>query len=150
MNSKTIMIAMVCLIVSIVISGCNYSQSRNSSYSGNSQSKPASARTSTCPTVDEFTPADVVAEMVRYESPGYPRLAEQAGLEGLVWIKVLVTESGWVQDAFVYKSSGTPSLDEAALAVAPKNQFKSGQKDGQPICMWVTYKVEFKLAPSQL
>lgn len=145
MKSKKTLIVAILLVGLVSFWGCNYSQSGKSSYTSTPKSKPSLANDGPCPTVDEFTPIDVVAEMVHNEAPNYPRLAEQAGLEGLVWIKVLVGKSGWVQDAFIYKSSGTPSLDEAALYVAPKNQFKSGLKDGQPICMWVTYKVEFKL-----
>lgn len=97
------------------------------------------------PAPDEFVAVDIIAEMIHYAAPSYPRLAEQAGLEGLVWIKSLVGADGKVRDAFVYKSCGTPSLDKAALESAPKCKFKPGIKDGHPIAMWVTYKIDFIL-----
>jgi protein TonB len=97
------------------------------------------------PSIDEFVPVEIIAEMIYYETPGYPRLAEQAGLEGLVWIKALVGSDGTVKDAVVYKTSGTPSLDEAALAAAPKCKFKPAIQNGRPVAMWVTYKVNFEL-----
>jgi TonB family protein len=97
------------------------------------------------PSMEEFVAVEIIAEMIHYETPGYPRLAEQAGLEGLVWIKALVTRDGSVRDAVVYKSSGTPSLDDAAVAAAPKCQFKPAIQNGRPVAMWVTYKVEFIL-----
>jgi protein TonB len=97
------------------------------------------------PSIDEFVPVEIIAEMMYYETPGYPRLAEQAGLEGLVWVKALVGSDGNVKDAVVYKTSGTPSLDEAALAAAPKCKFKPAIQNGRPVAMWVTYKVNFEL-----
>jgi protein TonB len=97
------------------------------------------------PSMDEFVPVEVIAEMIHYETPAYPRLAEQAGLEGLVWVKALVGSDGNVRDAVVYKSSGTTSLDDAAVAAAPKNKFKPAIQNGRPVAMWVTYKVEFTL-----
>jgi len=97
------------------------------------------------PAIDEFVPVEVIAEMIYYETPAYPRLAEQAGLTGLVWVKALVGSDGNVKDAVVYKSSGTPALDEAAIAAAPKCKFKPAIQNGRPVAMWVTYKVDFIL-----
>ncbi len=97
------------------------------------------------PAMDEFVPVEIIAEMIHYETPTYPRLAEQAGLTGLVWVKALVGSDGNVRDAVVYKSSGTPALDEAATAAAPKCKFKPAIQNGRPVAMWVTYKVEFIL-----
>ena len=45
----------------------------------------------------------------------------------------------------MYKSSGTPALDEAAVAVAHKCKFKPAIQNGRPVAMWVTYKVDFIL-----
>lgn len=97
------------------------------------------------PSLTEFVPVEDIAEMIYHEKPDYPRLAEQAGLEGLVWIKALVGSKGNVRDAVVYKSSGTPALDEAALKAAPKCKFKPAIQNGRPVAMWVTYKVDFIL-----
>ncbi|MEW5795679.1 MAG: TonB family protein [Candidatus Zixiibacteriota bacterium] len=95
------------------------------------------------PSMDEFVPVEVPAEMIYEEMPEYPRLAKDAGLEGRVWIKALVGKDGSVKDAAVYKSSGTPLLDDAALKSAPKNKFKPAIQNGRPVAMWVTYKVDF-------
>jgi TonB family protein len=98
-----------------------------------------------CPSINDVVPVEHIAEMIYYEEPQYPRLAEQAGLEGLVWIKALVNRRGSVVDAVIYKSSGTPSLDEAARYAAQECLFKPGIQNGHPICMWVVYKVVFSL-----
>jgi len=97
------------------------------------------------PSIEEFVPVEVIAEMIHYETPEYPRLAEQAGLEGVVWVKALVGKEGDVKQAVVYKSSGTPSLDDAAVKAAPACKFKPAIQNGRPVAMWVTYKVEFIL-----
>ncbi len=95
------------------------------------------------PDLTEFVPVEVIAEMIHQVQPEYPRLARQAGLEGKVWIKALVASDGTVRDAVIYKSSGTPALDDAALAVAKENKFKPAIQNGRPVAMWVTYKVDF-------
>lgn len=97
------------------------------------------------PDVKEFVPVEILPEMIYEQKPEYPRLAEQAGIEGLVWVRALVNKEGKVLDAVVEKSSGTASLDEAAVQAAYKNRFKPGIQNGRPIACWVTYKVEFTL-----
>ncbi len=97
------------------------------------------------PPPDEFTPVEIYPEMIYQETPEYPRLAKQAGLEGTVWVKALVDKEGNVRDAQVAKSCGTQSLDEAAVKAAFKNKFKPGIQNGRPVACWVTYKVDFKL-----
>ena len=97
------------------------------------------------PAMDEFTPVEIEPEFVTQVKPEYPRLAEQAGIEGVVWVKALVSKTGDVLKSAVYKSSGTESLDEAAVKAAYKNKFKPGIQNGRPVNCWVTYKVEFEL-----
>lgn len=97
------------------------------------------------PDPDEFVAVEVYPEMIYMETPEYPRLAEEAGLEGIVWIKALLDKNGDVRDARVGKSSGTASLDQAAVDAAYKCKFKPGIQNGKPVACWVTYKVEFVL-----
>ena len=97
------------------------------------------------PAPDEFVAVEVYPEMIHEVKPKYPRLAEQAGITGRVFVKALVAESGSVLKAMVAKSSGTESLDEAAVEAAYKNKFKPGIQNGRPTKVWVTYKVDFVL-----
>ena len=97
------------------------------------------------PDIKEFTPVEIYPEMIYEETPEYPRLAEQAGIEGRVFVRALVSKDGKVLDAVVEKSSGTASLDDAAVKAAYKNRFKPGIQNGRPINCWVTYKVDFIL-----
>lgn len=97
------------------------------------------------PDPDEFVPVEEIPVMIHQVSPEYPRLAKQAGITGLVWVKALVDKEGNVKKAMVYKSSGTASLDEAAVAASYSNKFKPGIQNGRPVNCWVTYKVSFDL-----
>lgn len=97
------------------------------------------------PAPDEFVPVEIMPEMIHQTQPDYPRLAKQAGITGVVWVKALVGKDGSVLKAMVGKSSGTESLDEAAVEAAYNNTFKPGIQNGRPVNVWVTYKVNFNL-----
>ena len=97
------------------------------------------------PAPDEFVPVEIYPEMIHQAPLEYPRLAKQAGITGDVWVQALVDKDGNVRDARVGKSSGTVSLDDAAIKQAKKCKFKPGIQNGRPIACWVTYKVEFTL-----
>ncbi|MBU0982737.1 MAG: TonB family protein [candidate division Zixibacteria bacterium] len=98
------------------------------------------------PAPDEFVPVEEIATMIDYKQPEYPRLAQQAGIEGTVWVKALVGKDGSVLRAMVGKTSGTQSLDDAAVEAAPKNRFRPAIQNGRPVPMWVTYRVDFTLS----
>lgn len=97
------------------------------------------------PAPSEFVPVEIYPEMIHQETAEYPRIAKQAGIEGRVYVNALVDKSGTVRDAIVAKSSGTTSLDQAAIAAAKKCRFKPGIQNGQPVACWVTFNYDFKL-----
>lgn len=94
---------------------------------------------------DTLAPVEIYPEMVYKHRPDYPRLAKQAGITGTVWVKALVDEAGKVLKAIVARSSGTVSLDEAAVKAAYKNKFTPAMQKGKLIKVWVTYPIEFVL-----
>ena len=83
--------------------------------------------------------------MITNVEPEYPAEAKEQGLEGRVWLQVLVHADGSVTDPHIKRSSGHPELDSAALAVATQNEFKPAVQDNKPVDVWITYKVDFKL-----
>jgi len=97
------------------------------------------------PAPTDFIAVEIYPEMIFEHVPDYPRLAEQAGITGLVWVKALVDEEGQVRKAILGKTSGVNSLDEAAVKAAYKCRYKPGIQNGRPVKVWVTYKVEFEL-----
>jgi protein TonB len=56
-----------------------------------------------------------------------------------------VDTDGTVKEAVVYVSSGVAVLDRAALKAAYKNKFRPAVQNGNPVAIWVTYKVKFEL-----
>ena len=54
-------------------------------------------------------------------------------------------ENGYVIKVYTAKSSGHKPFDKSAVKAAYKNLFKPAIKDGKPIKLWVTYKVDFLL-----
>ena len=96
------------------------------------------------PGSDEFVPVEIPAEMIYEHPPEYPRLAQTAGMEAVVWVKALVDKNGNVRDAMVLKSSGSKAgFDEAAVKAAFKCRFKPAIQNGRPVAVWVSYQVEF-------
>ena len=98
------------------------------------------------PAPDQFVPFEVAPVQVNSVEPKYPDLARRAGIEGSVWIKALVDKEGKVRDAIIAKPSGANAgFEEAAIEAAKATVWKPAIANGQPIAVWVTYKVEFKL-----
>lgn len=97
------------------------------------------------PASGEFVAVEVQPEMILEVKPTYPRLAEQARITGKVWVEVLVDKEGNVREAKVIRSSGTPSLDEAAVQAAKQCKYKPGIQNGRPVAVRVTYDIKFEL-----
>jgi len=75
----------------------------------------------------------------------YPSWALQQGIEGRVVVRMLVDEQGRVAEAYVAKTSGYSSLDEAAVAAVKKYRFLPALKNGKPIKRWVEQEFLFKI-----
>ncbi|WAU74212.1 TonB family protein [Acinetobacter sp. TR11] len=75
------------------------------------------------------------------QKPEYPREALMNEEEGTVRIRVLVDGSGKVIDSKVKKSSGSKSLDKAAIKAYSLCTFKAAMKDGVPQQEW--YEIEY-------
>lgn len=77
--------------------------------------------------------------------PEYPRLARDAGIEGLAVIMVVVDTNGRVESAEVYASSGCSSLDAAALDAARAARFTPGYQLDRPVRVMVNLPFSFRL-----
>lgn len=78
--------------------------------------------------------------------PVYPPLAQRAQIEGTVWIKVLIDRDGKVRDVIIMKNSGANAgFEEAAVEAAYNTVWKPAISNGQPIAVWTTYGVKFRL-----
>lgn len=74
----------------------------------------------------------------------YPEIAKRVGIEGKVFVRAFVDETGTVTNAEVVKGIGA-GCDEAALDAILKTKFNPGKQRGKPIKVQVTVPILFKL-----
>ena len=77
--------------------------------------------------------------------PPYPPLARREGTEGKVKLKVLISEEGRVTGVSLFRSSGSPLLDQAALETLEKWRFSPAMENGRRVAAWVVVPVVFSL-----
>jgi periplasmic protein TonB len=95
------------------------------------------------PRSDEFVPVEEQPVPVERPIPEYPEMAIRAGIEGVVYVTILVDKTGKVRDAKVLK--GPEVLREAALAAAWKSVWRPAIQNHRPVAVWVAYPFRFKL-----
>ncbi len=79
------------------------------------------------------------------ESPKYPKAALMNEETGTVTMGFLIAADGKVVESKVEKSSGSKSLDKAALSALSLCKFKPGTKDGKPDQLWARVDFVWKL-----
>jgi TonB family protein len=131
-----IIMAVLVLPLAMILQSCTYP--------GGAVATQQERDLSGLPGPDDYVQIDDPPLLIREETPFYPRLAQQAGLEGTVLLKLLIGTRGKVLDAIVHEPSGTPSLDEAAIHAAYKNLYLPAKLDHKSVAAWVIWEVEFK------
>ncbi|NJD22923.1 MAG: TonB family protein [Melioribacter sp.] len=91
-----------------------------------------------------FMEVDEVPVLISKIKPSYPEIARLAGIEGTVYLKVLVDENGNVEKAKV-EQGAKEILDNSALQAAKKAKFSPAMLDNKPVKAWVILPVAFKL-----
>jgi TonB family protein len=89
--------------------------------------------------------ADVKPQPVNVPDPVYPESARNAGIEGHAVVKALVDTNGSVADARIERSSGTASLDQAAVDAALRTTFTPASRKGRHVRVWVFIPFRFTL-----
>lgn len=74
----------------------------------------------------------------------YPEIAKRAGVQGRVFIKAFVDETGVVRKAEVLKGIGA-GCDEAAVQAVMQTAFKPGRQRGKAVKVQVSIPIIFKL-----
>jgi protein TonB len=98
------------------------------------------------PEPDEFIAYEEAPVQIEVVTPEYPEMARRASIEGIVWVKALVDKEGRVRDVIIVRDSGAKAgFEEAAIEAAKKTFWKPAISNGQPVAVWVAYKIEFKL-----
>jgi TonB family protein len=99
------------------------------------------------PSANEFVPYDEAPKPLKMMEPIYPDSAKKAGIEGEVWIKALIDRQGKVRDVECLRdSSDKPDIFcEPATKAALQYEYKPALSAGNPVAVWVKYKVKFSL-----
>ncbi len=95
------------------------------------------------PGPEDYVAVDVPAELLEMDFPAYPELAQAAGVEGLVVVRVLVAKDGSVHGVRLEQS--VDMLDEAAIGAARSAEFRPATRGGRPVMMWVAIPFHFTL-----
>jgi protein TonB len=91
----------------------------------------------------EEEPVPVNLEEVR-KLIGYPLIAQQGHISGLVVLRVLVDKQGRCKRHLVMRSAH-PLLDQAVAAQVPKLRFTPAIQGGRPVEFWVNIPFKFEM-----
>lgn len=77
--------------------------------------------------------------------PVYPQLAREAGIEGTVYLKVLIGLDHRVHRAVVLGSDVTPAMEQAAVEAALKCLYKPARQGSIEVEVWTPIRITFRL-----
>lgn len=77
--------------------------------------------------------------------PDYPPRAAELGITGTVLVRALVSPEGHTQETRIWRSSGQPLLDAAAVAAVRRWAFEPARHDGRAVASWVEVPIHFRL-----
>jgi len=79
------------------------------------------------------------------ENTKYPEIAQNDGIEGIIYIRFVITKTGDIGSTKVM-CQVNPLLEEEALRVITSMpRWKSGFTDGIPVNVWYIIPIDFKL-----
>ena len=85
-------------------------------------------------------------ELLSKVEPVYPHDARDARAEGKVILQAVIREDGTVGNVEILThAEGWPSLDEAAIAAVRQRKYRPALKDGRPVSIYFTIRVDFRL-----
>jgi protein TonB len=93
------------------------------------------------------SPPDFRAAYLDNPPPAYPRAARRRGEQGTALVRVLVSAEGLASRVELERSSGSNTLDAAALEGVKNWRFVPATRGGAPTAAWVIVPVVFRLAP---
>ena len=77
--------------------------------------------------------------------PKYPEIAQEAGIEGTVFIQAFIDKKGRVTETTVVKGIPNTGLDEAAIEAIRKTRFRPAKQRERAVGVWISIPVNFKL-----
>jgi protein TonB len=95
----------------------------------------------------DYVQYETAPEVIKQVQPVYPEAARRDSIEGTVWLKVWIDESGDVVQVNLQKSDGK-MFDQPAIAAAKQWTFKPAVLKGKPVAVWVSIPFRFRLMES--
>ena len=77
--------------------------------------------------------------------PKYPEIAQEAGIEGTVFIQAFIDKKGRVIETTIIKGIPNTGLDEAAIEAIRKTRFRPAIQRERAVGVWISIPVNFKL-----
>ncbi len=108
------------------------------------QDLKVTAPTNDIPSMNAFIPVEKEPQVVKSVQPVFPELAKRAGVEGTVYVKILVSKQGKPLKAVVIKTD-SPIFNKPAEAAAMQFLFTPAIQHKQPVMVWVVVPFRFKL-----
>jgi protein TonB len=95
---------------------------------------------------DSFVVLEIEPVQIYEELPEYPRLAQEGGFTGWVLIQAFIDKNGDVKKAQAVKTNRPKmGFEEAAIKAAYKCKYRPAIQNGEPIGVWIAYRVKFTL-----
>lgn len=96
------------------------------------------------PDPEAFIPVEKNPVPVKQVAPEYPEIARRAGVEGTVWVKILVDRDGKARKAIIMKSDAE-IFNEPAIQAALQWVFTPAMMNDGPVPVWAAVPFRFKL-----
>ncbi|MBI4429252.1 MAG: TonB family protein [Ignavibacteriales bacterium] len=101
------------------------------------------------PGIDEFLPVEKEPQVVKSVQPKYPEVARLAGIEGTVWLKILVGKDGKPKKVVVLKEVPKGMFTDAATEAAMQFLFTPAIMNAGPVACWVAVPFRFTIRSGQ-
>jgi len=101
------------------------------------------------PGIDEFLPVEKEPQIVKSVQPKYPEIARLAGIEGTVWVKVLVGKDGKPKRVVILKETPKGIFADAAAEAAMQFLFTPAIMNAGPVACWVAIPFKFTIRSGQ-
>ena len=94
-----------------------------------------------------FIPVEKMPRFIRQRKPRYPETARRAGIEGRVFVGVLISESGKPVRAQVMKREPADEtvFDKSAINAVMKSTYSPGFQSGKAVKVWLMIPIRFTL-----
>ena len=93
----------------------------------------------------KFIPYDDPPRPITPIKPVYPDIAQEAGIEGQVLIQCFIDKTGRVKETIVIRGVPNTGLNESAVAALRKTRFRPARQRENPVGVWITIPINFKL-----